>query len=221
MKLLLAGFSAFPGAPENPSERLVREFDAVAFAEGACIERLVLPVEWKRSWRVLEAAIRRTAPVAVLLVGLHARAKRFRIETLAFNERALDRPDAAGRLAPAPDIGAGPASIEVRLPFDALERDLAAVGIDFERSSDPGRYLCNETLFHLCLNGDELGVRYYGFIHTPLTDECVTDAERSGRPKEVRRTVRSSELRSMTETVLNCLAWALAQEAERSPMPTA
>jgi pyroglutamyl-peptidase len=205
--VLLAGFAAFPGAPVNPAERLIRRFDSSSLRSGARVECLVVPVEWERSWEVLRGAIREVRPDAVLQVGLHAGADRFRIETTAFNERAMDRPDAAGRLPETVAIRAGPPSLRARLPTEALERELRRAGLDVGLSADAGRYLCNETLYHLCLEGPTLGLRYFGFVHTPLTDGCA-----SARGQAV---VATADLALLAARALDCLAEEVRRGEDR------
>ncbi|GGE19038.1 hypothetical protein GCM10011390_42770 [Aureimonas endophytica] len=201
--MLLAGFGAFPGAPRNPAERLVTSFRLTEGEVGRDPARIVLPVEWGRSWGVLAAEIRRIRPVAVLLVGLNARSERFRIERAAYNERAPALADTAGARPPGTRIGEGPARLATRLPDAAIGRALSAAGIGFELSDDPGRYLCNETLYHLCREGPGLGLRHFGFVHTPLTDEIA--AETGATPGEGQAFVPARDLDRLVRIVLACL----------------
>lgn len=218
--VLLAGFEAFPGAPANPTEHLVHAFDGAALAQGARVERLVLPVEWGRSWQVLAARIDSERPDAVLLFGLHAKSERFRIEMTGFNERATDRPDAAGRHAETLAIAPGPRTAGARLPLEALGRELSRAGIDFEISEDAGRYLCNETLYHLCREGRSFGLRYFGFIHTPLTDECADEIERRGLPAPAAegRTVSAASLSRLAVVAIECLSRQILQDRAKEAL---
>ncbi len=49
MKILVCGFSSFPGAPHNPTEAMVRTLESDP-RHGEAFRAAVLPVEWETSW---------------------------------------------------------------------------------------------------------------------------------------------------------------------------
>ncbi|MER0237502.1 hypothetical protein [Fulvimarina sp. MAC8] len=174
MKTIFAGFSPFPGAPYNPSGDLI-EMLTQRPAPSAEVYPVLLPVDWDKSWQILREAIERERPETVVLFGLHITAERLRLELLAQNRRELGRKDASGGFPAGPSILEGPPKYESRLPWAELAALLRSEGIDFEWSSDAGAYLCNDTFYRLAHNAENLGVRHYGFIHIPMSDERVGD----------------------------------------------
>lgn len=184
MTILVAGFSSFPGAPDNPTEHLMRALAAGTDEPVAMgLETVVLPVEWDRSWPMLEAAIRSAGASTVLLFGLHSRAERLRIELLARNRRELGRIDAAGCFPSGPAVMDGPEKLRLALPWTGVARALREARVSFEWSTSAGTYLCNDTLYRLAYNADRLGVRRYGFFHVPLTDELVAAPDIEAMPE--------------------------------------
>ncbi len=174
--LLLAAFSAFPGAPRNPAELLAQGFDAATLRQPVRLRKAILPVEWDRSWERLEAAIRAARADAVVLFGVNGRARRLQLERRAINERLVDRVDASGAVASGSRVCAGPCHLFARLPLHAIAADLRAAAIDCELSEDAGRYLCNETFFQLCRAAPAHGLSRYGFVHVPHTQDTAAAA---------------------------------------------
>ncbi|WP_102958873.1 hypothetical protein [Mangrovicella endophytica] len=173
MTILIAGFSAFPGAPVNPTERLVESLSGTATPGGDTVSTVVLPVSWTESWPRLRAAIDVAKPAAVLLFGLSLRCERLHIEMLARNHRQLGRADASGAFPSGPAVLDGPEQLPVRIPIAATATALRLAGLDFAWSKDAGTYLCNDTLYRLAFHADALGIDRFGFVHSPLTDELV------------------------------------------------
>lgn len=206
MTLLFAGFSAFPGAPRNPSEELARSLVGCQTAAGEAIAAAVLPVEWDGAWPALHAAIGMHRPRAVVIFGLHARIGRLRIELAARNVRELGRVDAAGRFPSGPAVAEGPESLASSLPLGEIAGALRREGIDFELSRDAGRYLCNDTFYRLCLRGPDEGVERAGFVHTPLTDELLAGALAAGTLPDPCRTVSADMLRRGALAIADALS---------------
>lgn len=74
-------------------------------------------------------------------------------------------PDNRGVIrAAAPIDPEAPATRDTRLPLDAIEAALEDLGEAPRRSTDPGRYICNNTMFLITGTG-----RRAGFIHLPYT----------------------------------------------------
>ncbi|WP_206454220.1 pyroglutamyl-peptidase I family protein [Aurantimonas marina] len=174
MSLLFAGFSSFPSAPRNPTEDLARALQC----ERGCSDGLhaeILPVEWEGSWSRLKAAIEAVRPTTVVLFGLHQRAERLRIELVARNRRELGHADAVGGFPSGPAVLDGPQSLPANLPWNDVAAALRSAGASFEWSTNAGGYLCNDTFYRLAHHAASLGVRRYGFIHVPLSDEAVAE----------------------------------------------
>ncbi|KQT88500.1 hypothetical protein [Aurantimonas sp. Leaf443] len=207
MTILVTGFTAFPGAPTNPTQRLMAALDGRCAATGERIAARLLPVDWARSWPALRAAIGETAPRCVLLFGLHAGAASVRIELCGRRERRLDRIDACGALPSGPRPEPLPVLLPVRLPLPSLARALRGEGIAFEWSRDAGGYICNDTLYDLCLHADELGVARYGFVHVPLTDESIGESVACDETQGLAfRTIPDEDLRRAAIALIDAAA---------------
>ncbi|RFC66054.1 hypothetical protein DYI37_00850 [Fulvimarina endophytica] len=178
MSTILAGFSAFPGAPFNPCADLVESLNN-GHASGGLLP-VLLPVGWDESWATLKSAIEAERPRNVVMFGLHAKAERVRIELRAANKRELGREDAFGRFPAGPSVTDGPAHLDAKLPWNGIAALLREGELDFEWSCDAGGYLCNDTLYRLCRNAGALGVERYGFVHVPMSDERIGDVVASG-----------------------------------------
>ncbi len=166
--VLLTGFGPFPGVPDNASAALVRHlarlargrFPAFRFAAA------VLPTEWARAPRRIEALYRRYRPVLALHFGVASGTQSIRVETEARNFCRPSR-DATGALPKAVTLCAtGPAkrraTIDIPLIVDALNRS----GWPCSISNDAGGYLCNTVLYHSLALAGSHGC-CVGFIHVP------------------------------------------------------
>lgn len=177
-RILLTGFSVFPGAPVNPTEALVGSLREAPPAIDADLKTAVLSVEYDTISAQLAAICADFQPDIALHFGLARECKGFRLERVARNTNAKARPDNLGNMPAAAAICAGPETIASTLPLVEMERRLAAAGLPVEWSDDAGGYLCN-TVFtlsaaHAC---EGLKPAMTGFIHVPPLD---TDASATG-----------------------------------------
>ncbi|HEY9056777.1 MAG TPA: hypothetical protein VIN77_06470 [Aurantimonas sp.] len=209
MSILFAGFSSFPGAPRNPTEDLALSLQRDQDEAGA-LRAEVLPVAWEASWPRLRAAIEAVRPATVMLFGLHQRAERLRLELVARNRRELGRVDAVGGFPSGPAVLDGPQSLPANLPWNDVAAALRDAGASFEWSTDAGGYLCNDTFYRLAYHAASLGVRRFGFIHVPLSDEAVADTVASETLPEVFCSVPAATL----ERAARALATALHAGAD-------
>jgi pyroglutamyl-peptidase len=166
--LLVTGFGRFPGAPFNPTERIVAALGG-GFARrlarlGWRLERRILPVVWTDlpgELARLDAALR---PDAVLHLGLAGRRRTLTVETRAHNRRRPLSCDADGRRADAVTIEPGgafarPARVDAPRLVVAMRRATPA-----SASNDAGAYLCNLALWESLGRG---GARPVVFVHVP------------------------------------------------------
>lgn len=175
-------------------------------AGGTAIRTLVLPVEWRGSFPPLTEAIHRHRPSAVILFGLHARAERLRLELTAHNERAANRPDAAGIATSGPVEEGAPATVEADLPLAGIMARLRKAGLSFDLSRDPGRYLCNDSLYRLCRMAPMAGLSAYGFVHVPLTDEAAVGWAAAGALPPLCRTMPAVDLERGARAICEAVA---------------
>lgn len=174
-RILVTGFSVFPGAPVNPTEALV----SILREEPPESERIeafraeVLAVEYATVAGRLSAIGREFLPDIAIHFGLARDCAGFRLERMARNSHSHPRPDQAGRLPAGELICAGPDNLRSTLPLAEIAMRLADEGLPVEWSDDAGSYLCNTvftlSLAHVC---DGLRPAMAGFIHVPPLKEA-------------------------------------------------
>jgi pyroglutamyl-peptidase len=145
IRVLIAGFGPFPGAPSNPSGRL-----AVALARqrrpalaGIEITTHVFATAYAAVDRDLRNLLKQK-PDVVLIFGLAGRRRDICIETRARNARSLVFPDVNGWRPARAVIEAGPVrELKGNAPFSALLNALRRTALPARSSRDAGAYLCN------------------------------------------------------------------------------
>lgn len=176
VRVLVTGFSIFPGAPHNPSERLIRMLEERRpdFGAEAVLETALFETSYQAAPRRLAEIGRSCPPDIALHFGLARTANGFRLERSARNLVSSPLPDAVGYIPEAPRICDGPDSHASSLPLDAIREALAAKRIPAEFSDDAGGYVCNFTFYH-SLGGLTPGFRppMAGFIHIPYLEDQV------------------------------------------------
>lgn len=174
-KVLITGFQPFPadGWHENVSAVAVTAMKP-ANVRGAQIMRLVLPVEYDRAPEAIVEVIARCQPDVVISFGQGGGA--IALEQTAYNlqdtgEISGGVPDNRGIIRGAVEIEeGGPETRATRLPLAAIEDALVALGESPRMSTDPGRYICNNTMFLNTGTGKRAG-----FIHLPYTTQFDAD----------------------------------------------
>jgi pyroglutamyl-peptidase len=165
-RLLATGFGPFPGAPENPTEELMRRLagePAEAFGAGV-LHAVALPTDYAASWAAMERLHAELRPDVVVHFGLAAQSETIRIECVGRNAADAGRPDIGGHV-PSCLVEAGPARLAATFPARAILAALHAAGFAAELSDDAGGYVCNATLYrslHVAPPG-----RRVGFVHVP------------------------------------------------------
>lgn len=173
MNILLTGFGPFPGAPFNPTGRLVEKLARSRHLALIGLRRTshVFRTSYESVDRELPALLKRTKPDVLVMFGLAGRTRHVRIETRARNAISRVIPDAAGRRPPTGTIVSGAAAtLALRAPAQRLVRAARSAGVKAALSRDAGRYLCN----YLCWRAAEAAGRPNGpkvaaFVHVPIT----------------------------------------------------
>jgi pyroglutamyl-peptidase len=168
-RILITGFTPFPGAPVNPTEHLIQSLRRRPdWLESLGEIRLdVLPVEYAAVPGALAAIGHDFAPDIAIHFGLSARATGFTLERLARNANAVGRIDNAGE-APPPRIFEGEPDLPSTLPLEAIAERLAGQGLPVAWSDDAGGYLCNYTFYLACSPRFEAcAPAMAGFVHVP------------------------------------------------------
>jgi len=167
-RILLTGFGAFPGVPENVSGAVVTELARAARElQGVAVRHEVLPVDWRVAPRQVAELIAAERPHVALHFGVSSRAQSIVVETLAKNHCASSA-DVCGALPTAEWLDkAGAASLRSTFPAGAILRRLEERGLPAELSEDAGAYLCNAVLYASLSACAGSGARS-GFIHLPV-----------------------------------------------------
>jgi pyroglutamyl-peptidase len=172
MNILLTGFGPFPGAPFNPTGRLVEKLarSRRLAQDGVQCTSHVFCTSYRAVDRELPALLARTKPDVLVMFGLAGRTHRLRIETRARNALSCIIPDAARSKPPIGKIAPGAApTLAMRVPAQWLVRAARSSGVKAAPSHDAGRYLCN----YLCWRAAEAarqptGPTVAAFVHVPL-----------------------------------------------------
>jgi len=177
-RILVTGFSVFPGAPVNPTEALAGILNDEPPAGVEAFRADVLAVEYATIADRLSAIGREFLPDIAIHFGLARECSGFRLERLARNSHDGARPDQSGALPLATRVCAGPDRLASTLPLDTIAERLRGAGLPVEWSDDAGGYLCN-TVFtlsaaHAC---DGLRPVMTGFVHVPPLKEAEPDNE--------------------------------------------
>ena len=175
-RVLLTGFEPFGGSPVNPSMQVARAIAARRWpstAVAACVLPVVGGTGPGSARRRLDAAIDAHRPHAVLLLGEACTRGAVSIERVAFNAREYAIADNAGAVVRGmPVVEGGPETHAAALPVDDLLAAVRTQGIPAECSSDAGRFLCNEVMFHVLeRRARDAAPAFAGFIHLPQLPE--------------------------------------------------
>jgi pyroglutamyl-peptidase len=164
--ILITGFGPFPGAPYNPTIRLVERLTTLrrpALADVTIVGH-VFETSYTAVDRDLPALIERYKPDALLMFGLAARTKYIRIETRARNALSL-LPDATGAARSGLIAPGAPRQHAMPAPHRRLLVAARTAHVPAKLSRDAGNYLCN----YVCWRASEAGgPKLAAFVHVPL-----------------------------------------------------
>ncbi|WP_442578054.1 pyroglutamyl-peptidase I family protein [Mesorhizobium sp. ASY16-5R] len=173
-RVLVTGFEPFPGAPVNPTQRLVERLRSEPpRIEGmAAFRAELLPVDYEAIGPRLSHIGRTFAPDIALHFGLAHACGGFRLERLARNSFLNAKPGNSGFTPVDGPICKAPALLQSRLPLQAIHDALTAEGLPVVWSDDAGGYLCNVVLtLSLAAACEGFSPRISGFIHVPMVGE--------------------------------------------------
>lgn len=195
MKILVTGFSAFPGVPVNPCEEVLAWIKQIYPVEtiGVC----TLPVSYRRSASIVAEIIEEKEPLLVIELGVSSRTIGVRLESVGYNARNASIPDVDGICGSMESIdNAMPYNCvkETAWPLEALSRHLQKVApCKVEVSTDPGRYVCNNLYWETLHQFPAVPSL---FVHIPFLND-------NNRP-------------SMLSTIGLLLDWSLSMLREQS-----
>lgn len=177
-RILVTGFSSFPGAPRNPTERLIAELEhrEAELAALGDVRLAVLDVDYRNLPRALSRLGADFAPDVAIHFGLSGKAGGFMLERLARNAVG-PLPDNAGHVPEARTICALADAYPSTLPLDAMHDALAGAGLPVHWSDDAGDYLCNYLFYHSRAGlAEGFSPPLSGFVHVPpLADDPGAD----------------------------------------------
>jgi pyroglutamyl-peptidase len=169
--LLLTGFEPFGGDTLNPSWELARALDGQTIGT-LRVRALALPCAFGHSLALLDDALRRWRPHAVVCLGLAAGRAELSVERVAINIDDAPIPDNAGHQPKDQAVIAdGPAAYFSRLPIKAMVAASRAQGVPAGVSQTAGTFVCNHVFYGLLHRWRRRPARPAGFIHVPLLPE--------------------------------------------------
>jgi pyroglutamyl-peptidase len=182
MRVVIAGFGPFPGAPVNPSgvsaQALVRRRRPAL--SGLHRTATVFATSYAAVDRVLPKLFAEK-PDIVLVFGLAGRRRHVCIETRARNAVSVLFPDASGHRPSQSVIKlGGPQALTGHAPFAQLVGAIRAHKVPARLSRDAGRYLCNY-IYWRTLERAPKGRPLVQFVHIPAVSLNPHRKRRGGR----------------------------------------
>jgi pyroglutamyl-peptidase len=168
MRVIIAGFGAFPGVPFNPSAALVRELGRrrrPALTGIACRTHV-----FTTSYAAVDRDLPKLfaeKPDLVLIFGVMGGRRHLSIETRARNAQTVLYPDVSGHRPAQGTIERGkPVELRGNAPFSRLLGAVRPSGVPAQLSRDAGRYLCNYSYWR-ALSKARGTATVVQFIHIP------------------------------------------------------
>lgn len=169
-RVLITAFMPFGGDSLNPTETALAMLPGTI--GGATLEKLLLPVEFKRAAELAAKGFERLSPAAVIMLGQAGGRKAVTPELYAKNVMDARIPDNAGYkpegIPIAPD---GAERLSSTLPVNGIVEAIRSAGIPAEVSQDAGTYVCNALMYSMLRLTE--GKLPAGFIHVPFIREQV------------------------------------------------
>lgn len=214
-RVLVTGFSVFPGAPVNPTSWAVETLLSEKWQpHNARVFAHTLPVRFDLWEREMEPLLDKLRPDIVVAFGLSAKATGVTLESTAHNVVAVDRPDHTGACATgACVIDSGPPRYATALPLAAVETALRAARIPVCPSDSAGDYLCNLTFYRLVALVARGGPQMAGFIHVPYLDTQVARLAAEGHTVPHASTLTEAQLIAAVKIIVETCVGVLQQSS--------
>ena len=146
MKLLLTAFEPFGGAETNITQSVLSLLPD-SLADWA-IEKVCLPVSFKRAPIVLREAIATYSPDLVIMLGQCSTGENIRLERFAINMMDSSKADNDGYIPNEETIYANqPLALQTPLPIRELQRFCADSVQPVHVSNSAGLYVCNRVYY--------------------------------------------------------------------------
>lgn len=173
MKILVTGFDPFGGEKVNPALEAVKSLPSEI--HGAEIHWVEIPTVFYKSAEVLETAIVRFQPDAVLCIGQAGGRASLTPERVAINQDDARIPDNQGNQPIDTPIRLdGQAAYFSTLPIKAMVQAIKEEGLPATVSNTAGTFVCNHLMYQaLYLADKKFSHMRAGFMHIPYMTEQV------------------------------------------------
>ena len=173
MKILVTGFDPFGGEKINPALEAVKSLPSEI--HGAEIHWVEIPTVFYQSAEVLETAIVRFQPDAVLCIGQAGGRASLTPERVAINQDDARIPDNQGNQPIDTPIRLdGQAAYFSTLPVKAMVQAIKEEGLPATVSNTAGTFVCNHLMYQaLYLADKKFPHMRAGFMHIPYMTEQV------------------------------------------------
>ena len=175
MKILVTGFDPFGGEKVNPALEAVKSLPSEI--HGAEIHWVEIPTVFYKSAEVLETAIVRFQPDAVLCIGQAGGRASLTPERVAINQDDARIPDNQGNQPIDTPIRLdGQAAYFSTLPIKAMVQAIKEEGLPATVSNTAGTFVCNHLMYQaLYLADKKFPHMRAGFMHIPYMTEQVVN----------------------------------------------
>ena len=173
MKILVTGFDPFGGEKVNPALEAVKSLPSEI--HGAEIHWVAIPTVFYQSAEVLETAIVRYQPDAVLCIGQAGGRASLTPERVAINQDDARIPDNQGNQPIDTPIRLdGQSAYFSTLPIKAMVQAIKEEGLPATVSNTAGTFVCNHLMYQaLYLADKKFPDMRAGFMHIPYMTEQV------------------------------------------------
>ena len=173
MKILVTGFDPFGGETVNPALEAVKSLPSEI--HGAEVHWVAIPTVFYKAAEVLETAIVRYQPDAVLCIGQAGGRASLTPERVAINQDDARIPDNQGNQPiDTPIRQDGQAAYFSTLPIKAMVQAIKEEGLPATVSNTAGTFVCNHLMYQaLYLADKKFPHMRAGFMHIPYMTEQV------------------------------------------------
>ena len=175
MKILVTGFDPFGGEKVNPALEAVKSLPSEI--HGAEVHWVAIPTVFYKAAEVLETAIVRYQPDAVLCIGQAGGRASLTPERVAINQDDARIPDNQGNQPIDTPIRLdGQAAYFSTLPIKAMVQAIKEEGLPATVSNTAGTFVCNHLMYQaLYLADKKFPNMRAGFMHIPYMTEQVVN----------------------------------------------
>ena len=175
MKILVTGFDPFGGEKVNPALEAVKSLPSEI--HGAEVHWVAIPTVFYKAAEVLETAIVRYQPDAVLCIGQAGGRASLTPERVAINQDDARIPDNQGNQPiDTPIRQDGQAAYFSTLPIKAMVQAIKEERLPATVSNTAGTFVCNHLMYQaLYLADKKFPHMRSGFMHIPYMTEQVVN----------------------------------------------